>query len=122
MWLLLQIKDCVPEPSSGPTKEALIRLRAALKRRGTRGIFSLAKVFRSMDRDGTDTIELPEFKKGIALMKLNLSPQEEEALFRWLDHDGNRSIDYTEFLSGVRGEIRAQTVSSHLILDWVQVQ
>eukprot|EP00656_Telonema_subtile_P021131 TRINITY_DN22171_c0_g1_i1.p1 TRINITY_DN22171_c0_g1~~TRINITY_DN22171_c0_g1_i1.p1 ORF type:complete len:527 (+),score=94.12 TRINITY_DN22171_c0_g1_i1:108-1688(+) len=99
--------DEVMSPPAGETLKALHKLRQALRRRGTRGIFSLGKIFWSMDRDRSDSIEYPEFAKGLELMQLGLVASEAQALFKWLDHDHNNSIDYNEFLAGVRGPMSA---------------
>eukprot|EP00658_Telonema_sp_P-2_P018860 TRINITY_DN17385_c0_g1_i1.p1 TRINITY_DN17385_c0_g1~~TRINITY_DN17385_c0_g1_i1.p1 ORF type:complete len:462 (-),score=119.44 TRINITY_DN17385_c0_g1_i1:128-1513(-) len=63
----------------------------------------LGDVYKRQDKDKSDSLELPEFKKGLALMQLGLAPHEELELFNWLDHDGNQSVSYTEFLAGLRG-------------------
>lgn len=55
---------------------------------GCRGIFSLGKVFQSIDKDQSGSLELPEMRRAFQLMQLNVGPQAEEALFAWLDHDG----------------------------------
>eukprot|EP00197_Chlamydomonas_leiostraca_P013814 CAMPEP_0202866474 /NCGR_PEP_ID=MMETSP1391-20130828/7641_1 /ASSEMBLY_ACC=CAM_ASM_000867 /TAXON_ID=1034604 /ORGANISM="Chlamydomonas leiostraca, Strain SAG 11-49" /LENGTH=422 /DNA_ID=CAMNT_0049546423 /DNA_START=98 /DNA_END=1367 /DNA_ORIENTATION=+ len=91
---------------------ALANLRAALKLRGTHGIISLGKKFKSMDDDSSKQLCFEEFKKG--LTEMNISESDTHRLFRAFDSDCSGYLSYDEFLVGLRGELPARR------LDMVQ--
>ena len=86
-----------------PMEGILLRLRADLKRRGAAGIIGLGRKFKIMDDDGSKTLCMEEFTKGMNECSLGLSPQEIAMLFRHFDRDGGGTIGYEEFLGGLRG-------------------
>ena len=77
-------------------------LRAQLIARGSRGIIGLQRKFRIMDDDGTGSINLAEFKKGIRESQVILSDLEITQLFSHFDTNRNGSIDFDELIQGVR--------------------
>ena len=92
----------------GPSRAVepiLEKLRSQLKKRGTRGIVGIGRKFRIMDDDGSDSIDMEEFKKGMRETGLVLDPNELEKLFRHFDRDGSGDIEYDEFLRGLRGQL-----------------
>jgi Ca2+-binding EF-hand superfamily protein len=103
------------------TKVLLKRMKMNLKRRGANGIAGLARKFRIVDKDGSGTLELPEFKLCMKECQLNFSEPETEELFKFFDQDAGGTITYDEFLGGIRGELnmrRAQlTLLAFDILD-----
>lgn len=58
-------------------------MQAALKLRGTHGIISIGKRFRSMDDDNDRKLCYDEFKKACQEMKLGLTEADMTRLFRW---------------------------------------
>ncbi|GIL92486.1 hypothetical protein Vretimale_19342 [Volvox reticuliferus] len=87
------------------TDAALEAFKAALKLRGTHGIISIGKKFRSMDEDGDRKLAYDEFKKGLQEMKLQLSEADMMRLFRKFDRDANGFIAFDELLGGLRGDL-----------------
>lgn len=71
--------------------------------RGTRGILSIARLFRIIDDDNSKTLSLPEFTKVLKDLRFDFGPQEVKRLFELFDINRNGVIDYDEFLEGVRG-------------------
>jgi len=59
-------------------------------------------MFRRMDDDGSKSLSLDEFSKGIRETGLELGPAEMEKLFVAFDADGSGSINIDEFLIAVR--------------------
>lgn len=57
------------------------KIRATLKTRGACGVANLAKVFRDMDEDGSQSLSLSEFKKGIYGYGLDLESNDLRLLF-----------------------------------------
>ncbi|GIL51694.1 hypothetical protein Vafri_7633 [Volvox africanus] len=93
------------EDAEKQTDVALEAFKAALKLRGTHGIVSIGKKFRSMDEDGDRKLAYDEFKKGLQEMKLQLSEADMTRLFRKFDRDANGFIMFDELLGGIRGEL-----------------
>jgi Ca2+-binding EF-hand superfamily protein len=81
---------------------AVDKLRAQLRARGAKGIIGLARKFRIMDDDGSKSLSMSEFKKGVRECALVLSELELHELFSLFDRDRSGTIDYDEFLYGVR--------------------
>jgi len=88
--------------------EIVTRLRDSLAKRGARGIVGLGRKFRIMDDDGSKSLSLSEFKKGLQECALDISHQEATSLFQWFDRDRNGSLDYEEFLQGLKGPLNAR--------------
>ena len=61
----------------------------------------IGRKFRIMDDDGSDSIDMEEFKKGMRETGLVLDPNELEKLFRHFDRDGSGDIEYDEFMRGL---------------------
>jgi Ca2+-binding EF-hand superfamily protein len=56
-----------------------------------------------MDADGSKSITLPEFKKGLRNFKFEqISDQDIGTLFNSFDANRNGSIDYKEFIGAIR--------------------
>jgi Ca2+-binding EF-hand superfamily protein len=80
----------------------LEELRRQLAARGASGIIGLARKFRIMDDDGSKSLSMAEFKKGVRECSLDLNEQELNQLFQHFDKDRSGSLDYDEFLRGLR--------------------
>ena len=84
--------------------EAVIqKLREKLSARGGRGIIGLARQFKIMDDDNSKELDQQEFSKALRDYRVELSPNETQALFRYIDRNRSGAIDYDEFLRAVRG-------------------
>jgi Ca2+-binding EF-hand superfamily protein len=59
-------------------------------------------MFRRMDDDGSRSLNMEEFSKGIRETGLELTADEEKALFDKFDIDGSGTINIDEFLIAVR--------------------
>ncbi|EFJ48516.1 hypothetical protein VOLCADRAFT_120868 [Volvox carteri f. nagariensis] len=103
--------EAAPEPAPVEDEDAkkaevaLAAFKAALKLRGTHGIISVGKKFRSMDDDGNHKLTYDEFKKGLHELKLHLSEADLMRLFRRFDRDASGFISFDELLEGLRGEL-----------------
>jgi len=85
--------------------QLLERFRAALKKRGSRGIMGIGRSFKIADDDNSKSLEMEEFKKCINDFRVGLGPTDAERLFHVFDTGKSGSIDYEEFLYGVRGKM-----------------
>lgn len=55
-----------------------------------------------MDDDGSHSLNLEEFTKGIRETGLSLNEEETQKLFKAFDKDGGGSVNYEEFLVAIR--------------------
>jgi Ca2+-binding EF-hand superfamily protein len=58
-----------------------------------------------MDDNRSGSLDLPEFAKGVAESKLDITDVDVRVLFNAFDRDGNGTIDYDEFLRVVKGDM-----------------
>jgi len=75
--------------------------------RGTRGIFSMGRMFRIVDDDGSRTLSRSEWAKCLKDYRMDMNEDEGETLFKVFDRDGDGEIDYDEFLRAIRGPMNA---------------
>lgn len=97
--------DGAGESKSFGEPAALSDLRSQLISRGAKGIIGLARKFRIFDDDGSKSLTLSEFKKGIKDCSINLTDNDLNRLFQYFDSDRSGSINYDEFLKGIRVHI-----------------
>ncbi|XP_023166650.1 calcyphosin-like protein isoform X2 [Drosophila hydei] len=90
------------ELANGLEKPSLDKLRLQCFSRGATGILGLARAFRVMDDDGSKTLNLEEFKKGINGLGLDFNESDTEDLFKSFDTDESGTINMTEFLMKLR--------------------
>jgi hypothetical protein len=64
-------------------KIILARLKKQLASHGASGIIGLGRKFRILDDDGSKSLSLSEFKKGMDEMKMNIAPSELQELFKY---------------------------------------
>ena len=83
----------------------LEKIRKKLSARGIRGITSIAKNFRDIDEDNSQTIDYNEFKKATKDFRFDLTENEIKIAFNLFDKNNNGVIDYDEFLRTIRGEM-----------------
>ena len=88
-----------------PVEKILNQIREKLASRGIKGVCSIARYFRVVDENNTQTIDFKEFKKCCEQFKLNLTDEEIKIAFVSFDRDNTGEIDYDEFLRTIRGEM-----------------
>ena len=88
------------------THPLLDALRLKLVERGATGLIGLQRVFRIMDDDGSQALNISEFKKAMKEMKIVFKRDTDmEVLFRLFDRDRSGSISYDEFITMIRGKL-----------------
>ncbi|GMH50882.1 hypothetical protein TrRE_jg5132 [Triparma retinervis] len=85
-----------------PAAPIVASLKASLAKRGARGISGVSRKFKILDDDGSKSLNMEEFKKGMRECELDLSAKELNLLFAHFDKDGSGSLDFEEFLQGLR--------------------
>ena len=81
------------------------KFKAELSNRGAHGFIGLQRKFRIMDDDGSKSLTMAEFKKGMKEMNINMTDSELRVLFDHFDIDRSASIDFEEFIQGVRNPL-----------------
>lgn len=71
----------------------IAKMKAAMALRGAKGALGLARLFRIMDIDESNTLSFEEFSKGIREMGLNLSETELLQLFKKFGRKKSFEID-----------------------------
>ena len=83
----------------------LQKIRSKLASRGVRGICSIARNFRIIDDNNSQSLDMNEFRKAAKDFRFGLSEQEVEKAFLAFDRDNTGIIDYDEFLRTLRGSM-----------------
>ncbi|XP_067678424.1 calcyphosin-like protein [Haliotis asinina] len=97
-------QKCQQEIANSSSKSPIERFRYRLfLHSGAKGIKSIGRMFKILDDDGNRRLSKEEFMKGITERRVNLKPDEFEALFAEIDKDGTGYIEYEEFLKALRG-------------------
>ena len=103
---------------SKPKKEApagtqllVKKLKDALANRGARGFIGLQRKFRIMDDDGSKTLNLAEFKKGLTESGLGLPENDMRMLYQHFDGDGSGTVDFEEFIQGLRDPLNERRLT-----------
>ena len=91
--------------SQDPVEKVLNQIREKLASRGIEGVCSIARNFRIIDDNNTQTIDFDEFKKCCKEFDFGLSDNQIEMAFVSFDRDNTGEIDYDEFLRTIRGEM-----------------
>ena len=91
--------------SQDPVENILNQIRVKLASRGIEGVCSLARNFRVIDDNNSQTIDFNEFKKCCKEFNFGLSDNEIQIAFTSFDRDNSGEIDYDEFLRTIRGEM-----------------
>ena len=88
------------------TVETILNIiREKLSQRGVQGICSMARNFRIVDENNTQTIDFNEFKKACKNFNFGLDDNQMRIAFVAFDRDNTGEIDYDEFIRSVRGEM-----------------
>ena len=88
-----------------PVEKVLNQIREILASRGIKEVCSIARYFRVVDENNTQTIDFKEFKKCCEQFQLNLTEDEIKMAFVSFDRDNTGEIDYDEFLRSIRGDM-----------------
>ena len=91
--------------SQDPVEEIINQIREKLASRGISGVCSVARNFRIIDDNNTQTIDYGEFKKCCKEFDFGLSDKQIQLAFASFDRDNTGEIDYDEFLRTIRGEM-----------------
>ena len=91
--------------SQDPVENVLLKIREKLAARGIQGVCSIARNFRIIDENNSQTIDFKEFKKCCKDFNFGLSDTEIQLAFVSFDRDNTGEIDYDEFLRTIRGEM-----------------
>jgi Ca2+-binding EF-hand superfamily protein len=84
--------------------DALLKVfRDKLAARGTRGIFTIGKMFNILDDDKSRSLDKPKWAKCLKDYRMDMSKEEGDTLFGAFDGDHDGHIDYNEFLVAIRG-------------------
>ena len=86
------------------------KIKNELKSRGANGFIGLQRKFRIMDDDGSKSLSLPEFRKAMKEMTVDLSDGDLRSLFQYFDSDLSGAIDFEEFIQGVRDPLSEKRV------------
>ena len=91
--------------SQDPVEQVLNQIRQKLASRGVEGVCSIARNFRIIDDNNTQTIDFNEFKKCCQDFDFGLNDNQIQMAFVSFDRDNTGEIDYDEFLRTIRGEM-----------------
>uniref|UniRef100_A0A8B9HR42 Calcyphosine-like a n=1 Tax=Astyanax mexicanus TaxID=7994 RepID=A0A8B9HR42_ASTMX len=82
--------------------DVLEELRQQCLSRGAAGIKGLGRTFRIMDDDGSKSLNLQEFQKGLETYGVNVGLEKAKQIFTIIDKDRSGTIDFNEFLEKLR--------------------
>lgn len=66
-------------------------------------MIGMSRQFKIMDDNGSGTLDIMEFKKGMRDFGVDMEERDIENLFKSFDINGNGDIDYDEFVRVVVG-------------------
>eukprot|EP00052_Salpingoeca_macrocollata_P023821 m.210743 g.210743 ORF g.210743 m.210743 type:complete len:726 (+) comp22119_c1_seq3:216-2393(+) len=86
-------------PQEPVNREEIVyaRWRGEMDRIVAEDKYRIRRVFRSIDRDGSNSLTRQEFEAGMKQLGVVMSPSDMALLVKRLDTDGDRLIDYAEF-------------------------
>jgi len=85
--------------------DLLSDFRQSLKDHGADGIFGIARKFKIIDDDRSNSVDVSEFTKCISEHARHWNAKQIKMLFDSFDKDHSGTISYDEFLRGLRGEL-----------------
>ena len=86
-------------------EEILNLIREKLNQRGVQGICSIARNFRIIDENNSQTIDFYEFKQVCNMYNFGLDDNQLKMIFANFDTENTGEIDYDEFIRTIRGEM-----------------
>ena len=86
-------------------EEILNLMREKLNQRGVQGICSIARNFRIIDENNSQTIDFYEFKQVCNMYNFGLDDNQLKIIFANFDTEKTGEIDYDEFIRTIRGEM-----------------
>ena len=86
-------------------EEILNLMREKLNQRGVQGICSIARNFRIIDENNSQTIDFYEFKQVCNMYNFGLDDNQLKMIFANFDTENTGEIDYDEFIRTIRGEM-----------------
>ena len=86
-------------------EEILNLMREKLNQRGVQGICSIARNFRIVDENNSQTIDFYEFKQVCNMYNFGLDDNQLKIIFSYFDSENTGEIDYDEFIRTIRGEM-----------------
>ena len=86
-------------------EEILNLIREKLNQRGVQGICSIARNFRIIDENNSQTIDFYEFKQVCNMYNFGLDDNQLKIIFTNFDTENTGEIDYDEFIRTIRGEM-----------------
>ena len=86
-------------------EEILNLIREKLNERGVQGICLIARNFRIIDENNSQTIDFYEFKQVCNMYNFGLDDTQLKIIFANFDSENTGEIDYDEFIRTIRGEM-----------------
>ena len=86
-------------------EEILNLMKEVLNERGVQGICSIARNFRIIDENNSQTIDFDEFKQVCNMYNFGLDDKQLKMVFGNFDSENIGEIDYDEFIRTLRGEM-----------------
>ena len=86
-------------------EEILNLMKDVLNERGVQGICSIARNFRIIDENNSQTIDFDEFKRVCNMYNFGLDDKQLKMVFGNFDSENIGEIDYDEFIRTLRGEM-----------------
>ena len=86
-------------------EEILNSMKETLNERGVQGICSIARNFRIIDENNSQTINFDDFKQVCNMYNFGLDEKQLKIVFENFDSENTGEIDYDEFIRTLRGEM-----------------
>ena len=86
-------------------EEILNLMKETLNERGVQGICSIARNFRIIDENNSQTIDFDDFKQVCNMFNFGLDDKQLKIVFANFDSENTGEIDYDEFIRTLRGEM-----------------
>lgn len=93
------------EPDVEPFESLKSWVIDVCKQRSGNGIWGLWILFKTMDRNGDNSLDPTEFKYGMRDYGVKISDKEVTAIVKYFDWDWNGKISFDEFLHALRGDL-----------------
>lgn len=85
--------------------QSILKLRHILISRGTKGIFGLQRMLKLYDKKSTNTIHISDFDSLCQAYRLDITPEEINAIFSIFDYDQKGIINYNSLIKLLIGEM-----------------